>query len=306
VTFSWRRYAALLALASALSACGGGDDAPPVHDDRIVYEAASDGVTNVFMIDASSGESRQLTSGSSYDGAPAWSPDRTRIVFSSDRDAAQRIADIYTMAPDGSDVRRLTATPDRIELHPKYSPDGGAIAFALQRQGQYYLALMEADGAGVRELAGPYQFVEFPAWRRDGSEIYFAAIGEGTDGADVLAVDLGSGEVRTAISRPGPDVCPHFTLDGKYMTYAGIPAGEREPDIYRHDLASDDATGADDVRLTDDPARDDYANPSPDGTRFVFISHRDGEANLYLMDPDGEHPRPLTQTPDVRENVPDW
>jgi TolB protein len=304
------RLAPAVVAALLLAGCGGDDDdgtgGSSGSDEVIVYEASVEGVTNVHAIDAQTGATQQLTSGASYDGAPAWSPDRQRVIFSSDRNAGRRVADVFTMAPDGSDVRALTATPDEAEWYPKYSPDGEQVAYVLRRGEEYFLGLMDADGSNQRTITGGYQFVEFPAWRRDGREIYFAAIGDGTDGPDVLAVNLETEEVRAVISRPGADVCPHFTIDGKYMTYAGIADGESEPDIFRHDLSSDDSTGADDVRLTDNGARDDYANPSPDGTRFVFLSFRSGDPDLWLMDADGSNERPLTETPAIRENVPDW
>ena len=58
--------------------------------------------------------------------------------------------------------------------------------------------------------------------------------------------------------------------------------------------------------LTENEARDDYANPSPDDARYVFVSNRDGDFELYVMDRDGANIRRITDTPGVRENVPDW
>jgi TolB protein len=278
-------------------------------DHGIVYEAVSGGFTNVWHIDPASGATTQLTDSGGYSGAPAWAPDHSHIIFASDRDGSgSRNDDVYLMAPDGSDVRRLTSTPDVDERHPKYAPDGSVIAFVSKRESEYRLAIMDVDGGNAREVTGPYQFVEFPAWRRDGSEIWFAAVGEGTNAADILSYDMTTGEIRTRISTPGADVCPHFLHDGTSMTYATATRGvaDAEQDIYEHDLASDDASGASDTPLTEHPARDDYANPSPDDTQFVFLTARDGNFDLYLMDRDGSNQRPLTQTPSIRENVPDW
>ena len=39
---------------------------------------------------------------------------------------------------------------------------------------------------------------------------------------------------------------------------------------------------------------------------MVFVSDREGNAELFLMDRDGSNQRRLTNTPDARENVPDW
>lgn len=297
--------AAAAAGAMALPACGG-DDGGALPS--IVYEADNGSATNVYKVDPQTREATQLTRSGGYDGQPAWTPGHERIIFVSDRDAASNITDLYTMAPDGSDVRRLTSTPESNERSPKFSPDGSRIAIALVRDTQYYVATLAPDGSDEQILAGPFRFVEFPSWTRDGKDIYFAAIGEETQQIDILSVSVASKEVTVRVSTPSPDVCPHFSFDGKYMTYARSPQGPNdEPDLFRRSIESTDVSGASDEQLTDDlEARDDYANPSPDDRQYVFLSNRDGNFDLYLMDRDGTNLRRLTDTPELRENVPDW
>jgi len=50
-------------------------------------------------------------------------------------------------------------------------------------------------------------------------------------------------------------------------------------------------------RLTDDPAFDGYPSFSPDGTRILFETDRDGNHEVYLMDVDGSNPVNLTRSP---------
>src|SRR5581483_475538 len=100
-----------------------------------------------------------------------------------------------------------------------------------------------------------------------------------------------------------------FSRDGARLTYAAPRPGADDAnlEIWAHEVTSEDPTGASDTALTDDPARDDYGNPSPDDRTMVFVSDRDGPGgDLYLMDRDGANVRRLTDTPDLRENVPDW
>lgn len=61
-------------------------------------------------------------------------------------------------------------------------------------------------------------------------------------------------------------------------------------------------------RLTDNDAIDALPLWSPDSTEILFTSNRrDGaKLDLYLMDVNGEHPRPMTQTSDIHEGDPDW
>ncbi len=316
--FAW----SLLTVALVASAvCGGGTTTS--KQPFIVYESRdAQKATNVWTVDADTGATKQLTSGSRFDGNPGWSPDHRRIIFSSDRDSDPGTNDLYTMDASGGDVRRLTNSPGESEWSAKFSPDGRRVAYVVNSKDGWYLALMNADGSNQQPVTGPYKFAEFPSWRRDGVEVYFSAIAQGRNGADIYAYDTATRLVATRISTPAADVCPHFTRDGKTLIYAtAAPGDEKNVDLFAHDLSSDDASGAHDARLTDDPGVDDYGNPSPDDKSIVFISDREapGETysedptapsaannDLYVMDRDGKHQRRLTNTPDARENVPDW
>ena len=309
---------ALLAMSTALVLLPGcGASSKPRS--LIVYEARAGDVTNVYTIDPRSGASAQITHGTSFDGNPAWSPDHKRILFSSRRDGQSK-NDLYTMDVGGKNVTRLTDTPDAGEWSAKFSQDGSQIAYVVEADDGWSLWLMRADESGQRRLAGPYPFVEFPAWAPGGRELYFVAImpptadaaaGAPAPASHIYAVDLTTGGLRTRIDTGGTNACPHFSRDGKRLTYAAAPTGGEygsvnDLDLFAHDLSSGDTTGATDIQLTDDPARDDYGNPSPDDAQMVFVSDRDGNAELYLMDRDGSNQRRLTNTPDLRENVPDW
>jgi len=297
---------ALLAAATALAACdgGGGDDDADTAN-LVVYESTTAQVTDVFTMDPDSGKTRNVTQGTGFNGMPGWSHDKKRILFSSDRDAERRMYDLYTVKPDGSDVRRITNTPDVAEWSAKFDPTGERIGLIERRKGGFYIVVMGADGANARTLAGPMKFAEFPAWSRDGTELAFAGMRRDQNAADIFGIDVASGELHTIIGKPGADLCPHYSRDGKFLNYASSDnQTEDGPDIYLHDLEKGDATQ--DTRLTTNPGRDDYATPSPDGKRYVFLSQRDGNMELYIMDADGSNQRRLTDTPGSRENVPDW
>ena len=308
-------------LTFAFAACGGDSVRP--KQPLIVYESRdAQKATNVWTVDADTRAAKQLTFGTRFDGNPGWSPDHARIIFSSDRDSDPGENDLYTMSASGGDVRRLTNTPDVSEWSAKFSPDGKRVVYVANTNDGWHLSLAGADGSDQQHVAGPYKFAEFPSWRRDGVEVYFSAIAQDRNDADIYSYDMATHAVQTRISTPAADVCPHFTRNGQTLIYAtAAPGDEKNIDLFAHDLSSDDASGAHDVRLTDDPGVDDYGNPSPDDKSIVFISNREapGETysedpnapsaannDLYLMDRDGKHQRRLTDTPDARENVPDW
>ena len=80
-------------------------------------------VYDIFMLGLDDSEQTNLTSNSAMDANPAWSPDGTKIVFSSGRDGGG--FDIYTMDADGSDIAHVTNArvdvdrPDWQPLTPK-------------------------------------------------------------------------------------------------------------------------------------------------------------------------------------------
>jgi len=76
----------------------------------------------IFVMDADGSNVRQLTDNASYDCNPRWSPDGTRIIFSSDRGEIGHW-EIYVMNADGSDVRRVTTTPSNATaINPVWRP----------------------------------------------------------------------------------------------------------------------------------------------------------------------------------------
>jgi hypothetical protein len=122
-----------------------------------------------------------------YVADPSWSPDGRRIAFVTDYASEGLYYEIVVMDTDGSDPRQLTALLSPRSFLPAWSPDGSRIAFVYEvphtnyQHVRYTVAVMNADGSGVRDLAwagdmiyaysgrGPGSL----AWSPDGSRIAF-------------------------------------------------------------------------------------------------------------------------------------
>jgi Tol biopolymer transport system component len=76
---------------------------------------------DIYVMRPDGSDVRRLTDSPGLDEGPVWSPDGTKIAFSSARDGQQ---EIYVMNADGSDQRRLTTNPARDE-----SPDWQPLPF---------------------------------------------------------------------------------------------------------------------------------------------------------------------------------
>ena len=125
-------------------------------------QGAGAAAKSLILLDVATGAITPLTSGSQSDNFPAWSPKGDRILFTSDRDGDW---ELYTIRPDGSDLRRLTSSPGN-DAHAVWSLDGDWIAFASARngfkdempvgegggQGAGDIFVMRWDGSDVRQL----------------------------------------------------------------------------------------------------------------------------------------------------------
>jgi Tol biopolymer transport system component len=139
---------------------------------QVVYRFWTNTAGGLRVVSVADGTVRTLTTG--YDNFPSWSPKGDRIAFS-------RLAggdfDIYSMRPDGSDVRRLTTAAGN-DSHPAWSADGEYVLFSSSRFGfkdeaplvdipQPYaeLFIMRPDGSDQRALTDNQWEEGTPGWQ---------------------------------------------------------------------------------------------------------------------------------------------
>jgi dipeptidyl aminopeptidase/acylaminoacyl peptidase len=120
-------------------------------------------------------------------------------------------------------------------------------------------------------------------------------------------MDADGTNVRQLTSNADFDSAPSWSPDGKQIVFERAPAGTFTPGIeaQEKDVYVMNADGTDVRRLTDSPGLDEGPEFSPDATKIVFSSARDGQQEIYVMDADGSNPRRLTDNPS-RDESPDW
>jgi hypothetical protein len=193
---------------------------------------------------------------------PAWSPDGTRILFTSDRDnynSVNNSFNIFVMSWDGSGVTRLTTRVGN-EWSPSWSPDGSQILHGTGYDGDGLgeIYVINADGSGPPTNLTDHPGHDYSAsWSPDGSRIVFATDRDGVSQVYVMNAD-GSGQTNLS-SGLGRDYSPSWSPDGSRILFASGRDGNGE--VY---LMNADGSGQ--TNLTNSVNSDDIPG-SPQGWR---------------------------------------
>ena len=249
----------------------------------------TNGTANIWRVNSDGSGLRIITNATALNaasGSAQWSPDGSKVAFSSSRkldgsDAANlnRTYNIWRANADGTGLMPLTtATAAGADsIIPQWSPDGTQLVFYSSRKldgsdaanlnGTFNIWRVNADGTGLRIITnttamGTSSFD--PRWSPDGSKIVFASSRK-LDGSDAPNSNNTSNIWRT--NADGSGLTPLTAL-------TAANAGSFEPAW------------------------------SGDGTKIIFSSSRklDGSdapnanltGNIWRMNADGTNPMPLT------------
>jgi Tol biopolymer transport system component len=208
--------------------------------------------------------------GSAFPGANG------RIAYASNEGGSW---DVYSMNPDGSGKRQLTADPGD-DTQPSYSPDGSRIAFASNRGGNFDIYAMNSDGSGVVRLTTDPGVETQPSFSPDGSRIAFIAKRGASWYGDVYTMNAdGSDQVRLT-SQGGIEDGPTYSPDGQRIAFGRTEGGRKH--IFTMNTA-----GGELAALTHGASDDRRPSFSPDGSRIAFDSRGAGSFQIYAMSADG-------------------
>jgi len=203
---------------------------------------------------------------------PAWSPDNSLIAFS---DKVNGNSEIFSIKPDGSDLKNLTNNPLRDD-NPVFSPDGNEIIFVRDDYGHASLYRMDLNGSNQRRLTERAGYEMAPAFSPDGVHLAFAGDREG-HGLDIFLLDLKNpNDEKVIASRRYHDISPAFSPDGKRMAFIATSDGNQE--IY---LMNSDGSGL--FRLTRTKADEITPQFSKDGRSLIFAANRNGRFAIYQV-----------------------
>ncbi|WP_168221895.1 S41 family peptidase [Aquisphaera giovannonii] len=250
---------------------------------------------NLWKFAPGADEAQPLTA--NYPGtskSPMWH--RGRIYFATDRGGTMNL---WSMKPDGTDLKQHTKHRDFEVASPRIDPDAGLIAYQLgadlrvydiaaDRDGPVPIALeTDVDQERQKWVEKPAEWITSAHLSPDGDRVALTARGK------VFVAPRGPGRIAEASHADGvrhrdARFLPGKEKDAKTLLSLSDRSGEVEVWTLPADGVGDEAQltkGGEVLRWE--------AVPSPDGK---LIAHRDKNQRLFLFDVEGKKDRKIAES----------
>jgi TolB protein len=288
---------------------------------QLIFQSKRDGreCDQIYTMRTDGSGTRMVSTGKGRTTCSYFFPGRERLLYSSTESGGEKCPpapdfsrgyvwavypsyDIYTARLDGTDLKRLTATPG-YDAEATISTDGRKIVFTSMRDGDLDIYTMDANGRNVRRLTSELGYDGGPFFSRDGKQIVYRAFHPQTETEvarykqrlaenliepnvfEVWVMNADGTNKRQVTNLKAASFAPYFLPDGRRIIFASNvnDPKKRNFDLY---LINVDGTGLE--RITYNETFDGFPMFSPDGKRLVFASNRNartrGETNVFIAD----------------------
>ena len=281
----------------------------------------------IYLLEVETGYVRRLTSDEASLHSPTFSPDGRYIVFCRGGTSWWRKG--YKGSAN-SEIWRLPITIDGDQIttskherlthyegndwFPMVSPDG-TLYFVSDRTGVFNIWQMPftvtrdkgqgTRGAKMEQVTNHADRVLYPNLSRDGKFIVYEH-----DFSLWIVPTKGGEPKRLTIFAPSDEPqnrLQRLTLTSQATEFALSPDGKQIAFVVRGEIFMVNAEkGGEAKRITNHPYRDFDIDWSPDNRKLTFISERDGNREVYIVDVKTRELKRLTNTPDAAESNPKW
>ena len=191
---------------------------------QIAFASQREGVSQIYLVGVDGNNLQPITSMSGGACQPVWSPDGTKLIFTSpcelDTDTYNQ-SSLYIMNADGSELTTLTTAPGG-DFDPAWASDGKRVAFTSLRDGNKEIYVLDLESKQLSRLTNTGRDEEDsqPFWSPDGTKIVFVKIRFGLSQIWVMS---DTGEEAEQLVRSGTefkDFAPTWSPNGEYIIFS--------------------------------------------------------------------------------------
>lgn len=254
-------------------------------------------IKEIYIADYDGARQQRVTVTRSLNVAPAWSPDKQAVAYTSYRRGNSSTYQdiIVSYLYEGRLDTPAHGNPQRQNYLPAWAPDGSKLAFTSNRDGNPEIYVMNRDGSGLRRLTNNPAIDVTPTWSPTGTQIAFTSDRTGSPQIYIMNAD-GTGQQKITsesyCDRPTWSPAPFNEI--AYASRVGGGYNIRVLDIASREIRT----------ITDGIGSNESPAFSPNGRHLAFMSTRMGKAQIFEIDRDGTHLRQITR--EGNNTYPNW
>ena len=293
-TDGWRRMAHKVADAVYSRITGEGG----YFDSRVAYVSETgpkdDRKKRLAIMDYDGANLKYLTESGSIVLAPRFSPDGSRVLYTSYESGFPRI---YVLDIGSVQRRALESAEGTMSFAPRFSPSGQTVVYSLSQGGNTDIFSMDINSGQSVRLTNTPAIETAPSFSPDGSRIVFESDRSGSPqlyimpatGGEATRISFGEGRYGTPVWSPRGDLVA-FTKQNKGRFHIGVMR-----------------TDGSEERLLTASFLDEGPTWAPNGRVIMFARETQGaggSSSLYSVDISGRNLKPV-RTPEGGSD-PSW